>query len=340
MRALILGLNLSPWSEEAFRLRRASGLDVPSELGEAGILEFGGNDSASEQVDLASRYDLPGLQSDVKGGVSRALLYWRMYLEAASQAEIGNWKRAEALCRDLLHEDDLNPSLLARVHYLAGTISRYNGQHQQGLLHLLEAKRLLAELELDGRLDGYVRIGLGDLAMSERDWDLAREYYEEALSLLTTLGETLGMVRAWRKLATLYLFLGDRGDKVERCLEQAKARLSTLEEGIQVKCERGKLDYCFGQMYYLRGDYRSGRRLLTSGLWRALELGIRHCVVRGLLYMAESFDRQGLSEEAGKWYQRAEGIQARQGDRLFSPERTELLSLWAKLEESYGNTSD
>ena len=153
------------------------------------------------------------------------------------------------------------------LHYLllAGGKSAREYANLQAKRYYEEARDLLSEVPHSSEQELQVWVGLGDVLVFVGEYDLARGYYQEGLSIdRSLLGEKseydLNVI--YRKIAITY----ERQGEFDLALEQLTLANETLSNENSSFVAKSKISNEIGWIYFLRGNFEAARDSLMSAL--------------------------------------------------------------------------
>jgi predicted ATPase/DNA-binding CsgD family transcriptional regulator len=164
--------------------------------------------------------------------------------------------------------------------------------------YLAEGRRWLDEaLEEGGSLPIEMRVGalnsLGNLADLQGDYNAARTYHEQNLTLCQEAGDRMGIARAFSNLGNVARLQGDY-ERSRILLEQSLTLCRELDLKWAISTVLQNLATALG----VQGDHDNSERLLQEALGLVREVGDRRGIASALCGLGEIATAKGHYDEA------------------------------------------
>jgi len=196
--------------------------------------------------------------------------------------------------------------------------ARYTNEDPTALPLGEEALRQYVQLEpRDQRVEARMLEHVGTLHLYGRSYEEALRFYEEALRLAGRVRDISRLIRIYHGLARCQWSLGSHESGIE--LMQKAINLAAVEYDLVPVPARTALPAAendLGMMLMERGDLARAEELFQSALQHLVDAGQEHRYGQTLLSLAEVRQRQGRSEEAAPFIEKAIDIATRWQETL------------------------
>lgn len=146
--------------------------------------------------------------------------------------------------------------LEAEQNYLQGTSSNHNSEYEASTYYLKQAEQLLTDIQparltpnqagQRDRLLGLTWFHLGNTSESDMLYDIARDYYRQAIPLLYRTGNDMYLACAYRDIARTTALTGGERDSVLFFFEQASSYAEQAQsEVLRLDIDAYRLQLCF-----------------------------------------------------------------------------------------------
>jgi class 3 adenylate cyclase len=272
-----------------------------------------------------------------------ALTGWALTAQAVAATRERDYRRAHDLLDRAARAGADDLSMWATIAHNRGVVLAHQDRFDQALPQLHEA---LAHFGPEQFGTGRVLDTLGMAYAGKGNFQIAREFYEQAIRAKERFDDAPGLALSYGQLGRLYLAWGHL-DQAEECF-QADLRLAQ-----RIVDERGEAQMYnhLGQVALARGEreWAAGHHVAARRLWAEsagwLDVSIRKSVAGGWA-VPEGYarkDRALLSLVGGDVTQADE--QARQAEKLFQGQRfaeglAQINRAWGMIRRAQGRWED